>query len=288
MIDERITNSRSIKFHVKAFLENIQSEIKGKKVIDIPAGSGSTSEVLFELGADVESFDLFPEYFMVKEITCQRANIMDGIPVNSNYADLLICQEGMEHFSDQLKALKEFNRVLKLGGKLLITVPSYSNLAAKLSYLLFESETSKSMPPNELCDVWMSDKDAAEKGIYHGHIFLIGLQKLRTFGLLSGLKINEVRYIRLSKGSLVLFPFLYPLILIHSYICYFRNLKKHPDLPLASKKQVFGDQLKININPKNLLNKHTFVIFEKDCELIDVYSRLEQLNKSSYSFDKVM
>ena len=213
---------------------------------------------------------------------------MDGVPVNSHYADLVICQEGMEHFSDQLKALKEFNRILKVGGKLLITVPSYSNLAAKLSYLLFESETSKGMPPNELCDVWMSDNDAAEKGIYHGHIFLIGLQKLRTLSLLSGLKINEVRYVRLSKGSLVLFPFLYPLILIHSYICYFRNLKKYPDVPLASKKQVFGDQLKININPNNLLNKHTFVIFEKDCELSDIYSRLEQLNKSSYSFDKVM
>ncbi|MEI6746006.1 MAG: class I SAM-dependent methyltransferase [Methylococcaceae bacterium] len=286
MIDERITDSKSIKFHVKTFLESIKSELNGKKVIDMPAGSGSTTEVLLELGADVEAYDLFPEYFMVKNLVCQRADIMDGIPADANYADWVICQEGMEHFSDQLKALKEFNRILKVGGKLLITVPSYSNLAAKLNYLIFENETGKSMPPNELCDIWMLDKNITSE-IYHGHIFLIGLQKLRTLAKLSGLKIDTIRYVRLSKGSLALFPFLYPLIVIRSYVCYFRNLKKHPDIPLLAKKQVFGEQLKININPQNLLNKHTFVVFEKECDLDDIYSQLEQL-KSAYSFDKVM
>ncbi len=227
MIDDRINDKKSIKFHVKEFLESIKSELNGKKVIDIPAGSGSTTEVLLELvgGGSVEAYDLFPEYFMVKEIPCIRANITDGIPLDSNYADWVICQEGMEHFSDQLKALKEFNRVLKIGGKLLITVPSYSNLAAKISYLLFESETNKSMPPNELCDVWMLDKNITSE-IYHGHIFLIGLQKLRTLGKLSGLNINTIKYVRLSKWSLFLFPFLYPLIFIHSYIRYFKNLNR--------------------------------------------------------------
>lgn len=286
MIDDRVTDSRSIKFHVKEFLEGIKSELKDKKVIDMPAGSGSTTEILLEIGANVEAFDLFPEYFMVKDTPCQRANIMEGMPVDSNYADWVICQEGLEHFSDQLKAFKEFNRILKVGGKLLITVPSYSNLAAKFSYLIFESETVKSMPPNELCDIWMLDKSITSE-IYHGHIFLIGLQKLRTLAKLSGLKIDTIHYVRLSKGSLALFPFLYPLIVIRSYICYFRNLRKHPDIPLLAKKQVFGEQLKININPQTLLNKHTFIVFEKECDLDNVYATLEQL-KSVYSFDKVM
>lgn len=287
MIDDRISDSRGIKFHVKSYLESIKSELHGKKVIDMPAGSGSTSEVLMDLGADVEPYDLFPEYFMMEKIACQRSNIMEGMAVNPNYADWVICQEGMEHFSDQLKAFKEFNRILKMNGKLLITVPSYSNLASKLSYLLFESENNKLMPPNELCDVWMSDKSISAE-IYHGHIFLISLQKLRTLAQLSGFKVDTIRYVRLSKGSLALFPFLYPLILIHSYVCYFRNLRKYAEIPLSAKKQVFSEQLKININPKNLLNKHTFVVFEKDCNLDDVYTELEKLTKSPYPFEKVM
>lgn len=276
MIDIKTNNPKCIKFHVKKFLESIRHELKGKKIIDMPAGSGSTTEILLDLDADVEAYDLFPEYFMVKNTICQRANIMDGMPVNSNYADWVICQEGLEHFSDQLKAFKEFNRILKDNGKFLLTVPSYSNLAAKWSYLLFESETSKSMPQNELCDIWMLDKNITSE-IYHGHIFMIGLQKIRTLAKLSGFNVKEIHYVRLSKGSLFLFPFLYPFIFIHSYVCYFRNLKKFSDISLSAKKQVFHEQLMINISPKNLLNKHTFIVFEKTCNLENIHQELEQL-----------
>jgi len=226
MIDEYVNNPKSPKFHVKKYLDSIKSELKNKIVLDIPAGNGATTEILLENGAKVEPFDLFPEYFMLKDIECKRADIADKIPVIDSYADMLICQEGIEHFSDQLKTFKEFNRALKANGKLLITTPSYSNLASKFSYLLFESETVKQMPPNEIDDVWMSDKTITTE-IYHGHIFLIGLQKLRILAKLSGFRIKEIRYIRISKGSLFLFPFFYPLIFICSYLRYFNNLKKH-------------------------------------------------------------
>lgn len=284
MIDKHIINPKSPKFYVKKYLDSLRNELQDKIVLDIPAGNGVTTEILLEIGAKVEPFDLFPEYFMLKNIECKRADIVDKIPVADNYADMLICQEGIEHFSDQLKVFKEFNRVLKTNGKLLITTPSYSNLASKFSYLLFESETNKQMPPNEIDDIWMSDK-AITSEIYHGHIFLIGLQKLRILAKLSGFKIKEIKYIRLSKGSLILFPFYYPLVLISSYLRYFINLGKHKEIPKSYKIDVYKEQLKININPKNLLNKHTFMIFEKDKELKEVDFRIDSLIKP---FEKIM
>ena len=235
----------------------------------MPAGNGATTELLQNFGAKAEPFDLFPEYFMLKNIECKKANILDKIPVNDSYADILICQEGIEHFSDQLKVLKEFNRVLKQNGELLITTPSYSNLATKYSYLLFESETAKQMPPNEIDDIWMSDKTVSSE-IYHGHIFLIGLQKLRVLAKLSGFKIKELKYIRLSKSSLLLFPFFYPIIFLSSYLRYFINLNKNKQIEKDIKSAVYKEQLKINISPKNLLNKHIFIIFEKEKSANDV------------------
>lgn len=284
MIDNYVINPKSPKFYVKKYLDSIKEELKNKIVLDIPAGNGVTTEILLENGAKVEAFDLFPEYFMLKNIECKRADIVDKIPTMDNYADMLICQEGIEHFSDQLKTFKEFNRVLKTNGKLLITTPSYSNLASKLSYLLFESENTKLMPPNEIDDIWMSDKTLTNE-IYHGHIFLIGLQKLRILAKLSGFKIKEIRYLRISKGSLFLFPFFYPLIFISSYLRYFKNIKKHKEIPKIYMKNVYTEQLKININPKNLLNKHTFIIFEKEKELKDVDFRLDNIMKP---FEKIM
>jgi len=284
MIDNHVNNPKSPKYPVKRFFWSIKSEMRDKIVIDIPAGNGVTTEILLELDAKVEPFDLFPEYFMLKNIECKRADIIEKIPVADNYADWVVCQEGIEHFSDQLKAFKEFNRILKMEGKLLITTPSYSNLSAKLSYLLFESETFKQMPPNEIDDIWMSDKTITTE-LYHGHLFLIGVQKLRIFAKLAGFKIKEIRYIRLSKSSLLLFPFFYPFIFVSSYLRYFKNLRKHKEISLQAKKDIYLEQLKINVDPRTLLNHHTFIVFEKENELKNVYFRMESIVKP---FNKIM
>jgi SAM-dependent methyltransferase len=263
MIDDFVQNPKSPKYHVKKFLSTIAEELKGKIVLDIPAGNGATTEILQELGCKVEAFDLFPEYFMLDTVHCERANIIENIPRIDSYADFVICQEGMEHFSDQLKVLKELNRVLKKGGRLLITTPSYSNLKAKLSYLLFESEYfNKFMPPNEIESIWMSQESGTGE-IYHGHIFLTGIQRLRILAKLAGFKISKINFMRLSKTSLLLFPLFYPFIVLSSYITYFKTLKKHDDVG----REIFKEQLKININPKVLLDQSIFVLFEKENEL---------------------
>ncbi len=284
MIDNNINNPKSVKFYVRRYLESIKNSLQNKIIIDVPAGNGVTSELLLNYGAKVESFDLFPEYFMLSTIECKQANILNKIPVADSYADMLICQEGIEHFSDQLKGLKEFNRVLKQNGELLITTPSYSNLAAKYSYLLFESETVKQMPPNEIDDVWMSDKTVSNE-IYHGHIFLIGLQKLRVLAKLSGFKIKEIKYVRLSKGSLLLFPFFYPIIFLSSYLRYFINLNKNKNISKPIKSAVYKEQLKINVSLCNLLNKHIFIILQKEKELKEIDFRIESIVKP---FGKIM
>ena len=138
-------------------------------------------------------FDLFPEYFILEDIECVRANIAEGLPVEDAKSDFLICQEGIEHFSDQLACMKEFNRVLKKGGGLIITTPNYSSLRAKMSYLLSESERFNSIiAPNELDSIWMSKQNITNE-LYYGHIFLIGILKLRCYGKLAGFKIKHIQ-----------------------------------------------------------------------------------------------
>ena len=270
-----LDNPKSTKYYVKKFLESCPS-LEGKIVVDAPAGNGSTSQMLLKLGAKVRAFDLFPEYFRLSSLNCERADISNGLPLNDGTASMIICQEGIEHISDQLRTLKEFNRILEMGGKLIITTPSYSNLAAKFSYLLFESETSTKMPPNEIDDIWMSDKSINNEA-YYGHLFLIGLQKLRTLAKISGFKISEVKYLRLSKGSLYLFPFFYPLIVIRSLHIYYKHMRQNTNLPDDYKKKVYGEQLRLNLNPSQLLNKHTFVVFEKEPNATDVDFRSEKV-----------
>ena len=212
----------------KYILQN-KDYFKGKRVLDCPAVNGVTSQILLDVGASPIPVDLLPEYFRVEGVECIRANVLDGFPLAAKKVDAVICQEGIEHFTDQLSSLKEFNRVLKKNGRILITTPNYSNLRAKLSYLLAESERYGSMmPPNEIDSIWMSKQEITNE-IYYGHIFLIGVQKLRVLARLAGLKIKRAIFTRAKTTSLFLLPIFYPLILLVNPITYLKagNKRKH-------------------------------------------------------------
>lgn len=259
-------NPKSIKYRVKQYLIANKDFFRGKHVIDFPAGNGVTSRILQEIGATPKAMDLFPEYFEIEGLHCERANIREGLPVEDKSADALICQEGIEHFSDQYEALKEFNRVLKSNGKLLITTPNYSNLRARMSYLLAETERFNStMPPNELDSIWMSNQ-AITNELYFGHIFLIGMQKLRVLAKLSGFKLVKYHHTSIKSTSLFLFPLLYPFIFLSNWLTYRKNLRKNTDFDRKTKKEVYGEQFRLAVNPNILLRGNLMVEFEKECD----------------------
>ena len=273
-------NPKSIKYYVKRFFYKNKERFRSKLIIDFPAGNGITSKIIKDIGAVPLSFDLFPEYFNIEGLKCERANISKKLPIENKIADALICQEGIEHFTDQFKALKEFNRVLKPGGTLLITTPNYSNLRAKLSYLLSESERFNSiMPPNEIDSIWMSKQDITEE-FYFGHIFLIGIQKLRVLAKLAGFKIRKIHFTRLKSTSLILLFIFYPFILISNIITYTKRLKKSNSFDKKLRKSVYKDIFKLSINLKILVDGYLFVEFEKEIDAENVASIIKSRNKS--------
>jgi SAM-dependent methyltransferase len=272
-------NPKSIKYHVKKFLLANADRFKNKTVVDIPAGNGITSRILKEIGATPIAFDLFPEYFEINEITCRRANVLDGIPVADHSADFVICQEGIEHFTDQFKAFKEFNRILKPNGSLIITTPNYSNLRARLSYFLSESERFNSiMPPNEIDSIWMNKQDITSE-IYFGHVFLIGIQKLRVLARLAGFKIRHIRFTRMRTTSLLLLILNYPFILCSNLITYYKNVRKHKGYDKDYQKSLYKEILKLNLNWRILVDATLFVEFEKMTDHKDVMKQIRGVHK---------
>lgn len=272
-------NPLSIKYHVKRYLVKNADRIKGRTVVDIPAGNGITSKIIKDIDGIPLAFDLFPEYFNAEGIVCQRANVLDKIPLSNHTADFVICQEGIEHFTDQFKAFKEFNRILKKNGSLIITTPNYSNLRARLSYFLSESERFNSiMPPNEIDSIWMSDQHIANE-IYFGHVFLIGIQKLRVLAKLSGFKIRHIQFTRLKTTSLFILLFAYPFILLSNWVTYLKNVRKNKGYDKAYQKEVYKEIFMLSINPKVLVDGHLFVEFSKEKESAEVLGTLKSVHK---------
>lgn len=253
-------NPRSIKYYVKRLLQSRQDEFAGKKVLDLPAGNGLSSRWLRDMGAEVLAMDLFPQYFRQPDITCQQADIADGIPLGDQHLDWVLSQEGIEHFSDQFAALQEFNRVLKPGGKLLLTTPNYSNLSARYSYLLAESERhSAMMPPNEIDSIWLNHESGKT---YFGHVFLLGIQRLRTLASVAGFRLVKVHPTRVKSSSLWLL-FLWPLIWLSNYFAYAKSLRSASSGNTEQKKRIYAEQLRLATDWIVLTHSHLFLEFEK-------------------------
>ena len=273
-------NPKSIKYYVKRFFLRESSRFTNKTVVDFPAGNGVTSKLLKNIGAKPLAFDLFPEYFNVAGLSCQRADINAGIPVDSESVDAVVSQEGIEHFENQLLVLSEFNRILKVGGSLIITTPNYSNLIGRVSFLLSENERfNKGMAPNELDDIWMSNKDIGD-GIYYGHIFLIGMQKLRTLAKLSGFSIKSVEKTKAKTTALILLPLLYPFIFLSSSISYYKTLRKNKNTMTAAKKASYREIYQLSINIRSLINSHIIIEFVKDHNTDEIHDYLSNQHKS--------
>ena len=233
-----------------------RTDLQGKLVIDLACGDGRTTHLLRGLGALVTPYDLFPEICKLEDRP-QPVDLQARTDIEDEAAELIIFQEVIEHLPNQLFALQEMQRILKPGGEVLLTTPSRSSLASKLSYLCFESETMKLAPWGVSESVWLQDAASGKKCF--GHLWLIGIQQLRTLALVAGFKAIEIRRSEISRSSLFLLLLLYPLVLLVSLRALLRG---YAGCDAATKLERF-EQFKLNISPFNLTNKFLIAILRK-------------------------
>ena len=115
----------------KFFGERV-GQIAGKKILDIGFGSGGIAVVFSRAGAEMHGVDVDPELKSLAErnVAAKGARadfkIYDGstLPYGDNYFDYLVCFSVLEHVSFPDKLLNEMLRVLKPGGKVLLSLPN--------------------------------------------------------------------------------------------------------------------------------------------------------------------
>ncbi|TGE29347.1 class I SAM-dependent methyltransferase [Hymenobacter metallicola] len=266
------SGSKDIKVLLTTMLRRRQSELAGKKVLDVPAGNGDTAQLLLELGADITASDLYPEFFRYPAIECVKANLNETLPFADASFDFVICQEGIEHMPNQLHLFQELNRVLRPGGRAIVTTPNYSNLRTRLSYLLLESEAYKLMPPNEVDSIWAADKAHSIHDVYLGHIFFANITKQRALAALSGLRIVEVHPSRVNYTSLALLPLYYPWMRLMGWLARRRGLRR--GTPSAKRPEIYAELAQLNQSLNVLVGGHLIVEYEKRAETSQAVAEL--------------
>jgi SAM-dependent methyltransferase len=172
-------------------------------LLDIPAGAGGESARLERMGFEVVSADLFPPSAGAAAAPrWVRADCNAPLPFRTGAFDAVLSREGIEHFENQAGFVRECARVLRPGGRIVLTTPNVMHLSARLSAMLTGQRTMRRGLANEVETL----RALSGSRFYHGHIFLIDYFRLRYLMRLAGLGAIEVYTDRFSPSSIALAP----------------------------------------------------------------------------------
>ncbi len=109
----------------------------GERVLDLGCGAGRFVAALREAGADAVGVELAQAALERARRNVPGADLRllepDGsLPLGHGEVDLVWCSEVLEHVPDTVALLTEARRVLKRGGRLLVTVPDHGRVKRTL------------------------------------------------------------------------------------------------------------------------------------------------------------
>jgi ubiquinone/menaquinone biosynthesis C-methylase UbiE len=139
-------------------IDAFSKERKGS-VLDVPAGTGALALRLRDMGLSVFCCDINPSIFVPQDIEINKGDLNQSLPYPSESFDFITCIEGLEHLENPFNAIREFNRILKIGGKLFLSLPNYLNIERRMRFLmtgLFSKVPSpKKMGKDRFDNLWM-------------------------------------------------------------------------------------------------------------------------------------
>ena len=203
-------------------VKDLLGELKGKKVIDIGCGNGSISLLLWLLGAKVSSVDTSIEALQVtrnvrslgkhssslenlqaimgNKSLGERIGQFDPnlcqsdamqLPYKGETFDVVCCLETLEFVQDDIPAIREIERITKVGGIIILVIPYDEEAKSRGYYRRYSFQTLK--------EKLGSDQFRLKRFVfwYFPMLKLLDLVKLRYFFAALGLMIETLS----NRGS---------------------------------------------------------------------------------------
>ena len=105
-----------------------------EKILDIACGGGALSLKIAENGCEVYGIDISEVAIKYskrlaegEKLACKfKVGSAEDLPYPDGYFDKVVCSSSLEHFKDDIKALKEIHRILKPNGKVVLTTDRFN------------------------------------------------------------------------------------------------------------------------------------------------------------------
>ncbi len=106
-------------------------------VLDTPSGQGNLSRELERLGFKVFLGDISRENVLYRNGRQIQLDLNQCFPFKEDVLDYAICVEGIEHIENPHHLVREFSRLVKRGGSLILTTPNVMTIKSRLRFLFY-------------------------------------------------------------------------------------------------------------------------------------------------------
>ncbi len=154
----------------------LEKEPRGP-LLDVPAGEGALAARLSAAGFQVSCCDLYPEIFRLDNVSIRQGDLNGELPFDDRSFDYVTCLEGLEHIENPQQAIREFARLLRPGGKVIVSVPNILNIEERLKWLLYGYTSHFKPMTREHVERLRAEYDNREE--IAAHVNPIGYSELR-------------------------------------------------------------------------------------------------------------
>jgi len=197
------------------------------RAVDVGAGSGLFTQFFAEYldrahGLPPEgrlfACDTVPESFVFDGVPCDRVPPTGRLPYDDDSLDAVVSVEVIEHVEDQFAFVRELARVVKPGGRVVVTTPNVLNINSRVRNLLWGFPLLYDPLPPEGGD---------RRGLA-GHIHPISPYFLAFAAQQAGLSQVDVRSDRTKRSAVFMTALLYPFLAVGSSMNAARLRRKNP------------------------------------------------------------
>lgn len=178
-------------------------EFMSGTILDTPSGQGALSKDLEKVGFKVFLGDIQRENILYNNGRCIQFDLNKTFPFKEGTFDNAICVEGIEHIENPHHLIKEFTRLIKRGGYLVITTPNVMTVKSRLKFLLYGY-----LRFFEYFDLLLLDKKNKIGMPYQQHINPIFYAEMRFILEKYGFQICGIETNKKTKKWRTIYPFL--------------------------------------------------------------------------------
>jgi 2-polyprenyl-3-methyl-5-hydroxy-6-metoxy-1,4-benzoquinol methylase len=181
----------------------LEKERRGA-LLDVPAGEGALAARLIAAGFAVTCCDLYPEIFRLDGVSIRQGDLNGDLPFANQSFDYVTCLEGLEHIENPQQAIREFARLLRPGGTVIVSIPNILNIEERLKWLLY-GYTSHFKPMTRAhVERLRAEYDNREE--IAAHVNPIGYSELRYILEKSGFQIARLHHDKPKSNTWLYWP----------------------------------------------------------------------------------